>query len=229
MSMETILVVAAHPDDEVLGSGGTIVKMSGDHPVCIAIMGEGATSRWQQRSEAALSVVGELQAQARAAAELMGARKVTFEGLPDNRFDTLPLLDVVKRVERLIDEVRPSIIYTHSPGDLNVDHQVTFRAVLTATRPIVDCPVKEVYTFEIPSSTEWSFQQLSSPWRPNVFVDITSAIERKIQALQCYRGEVREFPHPRSPEAIRAIARRWGSVAGLEYAEAFELVRSIRL
>jgi LmbE family N-acetylglucosaminyl deacetylase len=169
-----------------------------------------------------------LQASANAAAAILGARSVQFGPLPDNRFDELPLLDVVKRVEQAIAQIRPGAIYTHHPGDLNIDHRITFQAVLTATRPMPGQSVQELYAFEIPSSTEWAFQQLQPPFKPNVFMDAAGTIEMKLKALAQYESECRTFPHPRSPEALRTAARRWGTVVGLEYVEAFELVRSTR-
>ena len=115
-------------------------------------------------------------------------------------------------------------MFTHHPSDLNIDHAITHRAVLTATRPLSDCPVKEIYTFEIPSSTEWSFGQFGS-LEPDTFCNVESTMEMKIRAMGLYETERREFPHPRSPEALEAIAQRWGSVVGLRYAEAFETIR----
>ena len=225
---KNILVVVAHPDDEVLGCGGTVAKLSTTEDVHIAILGEGVSSRYNQRAEADAGELSKLQSDVRAVAKLLGARSVVFENLPDNRFDQVPLLDVIKRVERLIEKLRPDAVYTHHPGDLNIDHLVSFRAIMTATRPTFDCPVRNVFSFEVPSSTEWAFQRLEPSFRPSVFVDISATIETKIKAIQRYSSEVRPFPHPRSPEALRAIARRWGSVVGVEYAEAFELIRSIR-
>jgi LmbE family N-acetylglucosaminyl deacetylase len=223
-----LLVVAAHPDDEVLGCGATIARLSSDRDVHIFILGEGSTSRYASGSERARAEVVRLQASANAAAAILGARSVEFGSLPDNRFDELPLLDVVKRVEQSIEQIRPSTIYTHHPGDLNIDHRITFQAVLTATRPVPNHCVRELYAFEIPSSTEWAFQQFQPPFKPNVFIDAAGTIERKLKALAEYESECRTFPHPRSPEALRTSARCWGTVVGLEYVEAFELVRSIR-
>ena len=217
-----IMVIIAHPDDEVLGCGGTIARLTQERDVQLAILGEGITSRYEERGKADKSILTQLQRNAKAAATVLGVKSVTFGDLPDNRFDEVALLEVVKRVERLVESYQPQIIYTHHPGDLNIDHSTTFRAVLTATRPVLGCPVKEIYACEIPSSTEWAFQKLQCPFRPNVFVDISATIEQKIQALQEYQGEVRSFPHPRLPEALVASARRWGSVIGVEYAEAFE-------
>lgn len=226
--MKTILVVAAHPDDEVLGCGGTIARLAGDNEVHVVILGEGITSRYGERRDVDSSELERLQQATSAAAELLGVKIVEFGGLPDNRFDGLPLLEVVQRVERLVENIHPEVIYTHHPGDLNVDHQITFRSVLTATRPVPGSEVREVYVFEIPSSTEWAFQQIQPAFRPNVFVDISGTIETKVRAMQLYTSEIRPFPHPRSAEALRASARRWGSVVGVEYAEAFELIRSVR-
>lgn len=227
--MTRVLVIAAHPDDEVLGCGGTIARAAAEgHEVTVAILGEGITSRFDQREAADRQLLVSLQSDsARAAATLGAARHLTFS-LPDNRFDTVPLLDVVKIVEGLIAEVRPDEVYTQHGGDLNIDHVITYRATLIATRPLQGHSVRAVYSYEVASSTEWAFQKFSPAFEPNVFVDIAGSLEQKIAAMQCYESEARAFPHPRSPEALCAQARRWGSVVGLEAAEAFQLVRTIR-
>ena len=139
----------------------------------------------------------------------------------------MPLLDVVKVIEDLVNRLQPQVIYTHHRGDLNIDHTIIQRAVLTASRPVVGCPIKKIYAFEVPSSTEWSFGQFESAFQPNVFVDITDTLETKIKALAVYESETRSFPHPRSFEAIRNNARRWGSMVGLKASEAFVLVRDV--
>jgi LmbE family N-acetylglucosaminyl deacetylase len=127
-----------------------------------------------------------------------------------------------------VSDLQPSAVYTQHGGDLNIDHLVTYRATLTATRPMEGTPVKAVYAYEVASSTEWAFQKFSPPFHPSVFVDINDTLEKKIEGMQHYESEARPFPHPRSPEALRAIAHRWGSVVGLKAAEAFEVVREIR-
>ncbi len=224
-----VLVVAAHPDDEILGCGGTITRLVREgHEIRIAIVAEGISSRYARREDADQRQLQHLHDQARQAADKVGAKELVLCKLPDNRLDTLPLLDVVKTIEELVARFRPDTIFTHHPGDLNVDHEVVYRAVLTATRPINGQCVRDIYAFEVPSSTEWAFQHLGPPFRPTVFVDIADSLETKIAALGCYDTETRKFPHPRSADALRAIATRWGSVVGLQAVEAFELVRSIR-
>ena len=222
------LVVVAHPDDEVLAFGGTIRRLANEHhDVTIAILGEGLTSRLAARTDADPNELETLDSQAHEAAGILGAARLIRRNLPDNRFDSLPLLDVVKVVEEILDITTPEVVYTHHPGDLNVDHRVIFQAVATATRPIAEQCVRTVYAGEIASSTEWAFQRIEPLFKPNTFVDITETLGAKIDAMQAYTSESRTFPHPRSPEALRAIAGRWGSVVGCRAAEAMELIRQI--
>lgn len=224
-----ILVIAAHPDDEILGCGGTMARLAHEgHDIFIAIFGEGITSRYHSPEQADRSAVETLHRTSHEAAVTIGARDLFVYHLPDNRFDTVPLLDIVKIVEELMDRLKPQVIYTQHGGDLNIDHQVLHRAVLTATRPVPGQMVRDIYAFEVASSTEWAFQQFEPHFRPNTFVDISDTLEIKIEALTKYKSEIRVFPHPRSPEALRSIARHWGSVVGCEAAEAFELIRAIR-
>lgn len=224
----TVLVIAAHPDDEILGCGATMARFVREgHSVHVAILGEGVTARGRHREDADPTLLDALRACSREAAKILGTGEPRLYGLPDNRFDTVALLDVVKLVEEAVEEVAPSAIYTHHGGDLNIDHRMVHQAVLTATRPVAGCPVKEVYAYEIPSATEWSFGQFGR-FVPNVFVDVSETLESKVRAMEAYEGEARAFPHPRSPEALKAIALHWGSVAGLGSAEAFELIRSVR-
>jgi LmbE family N-acetylglucosaminyl deacetylase len=223
------LVVAAHPDDEVLGCGGTIARLARQGvDVDVLILGEGITSRYDDPAQADAAEVRRLRETAESVGRQLGARGVTVAGLPDNRFDTVAMLDIVKIVERAVEAARPETVFVQHGGDLNVDHAATFRAVLTATRPMAGAPVREVLAFEVASSSEWSFQQFSPVFRGTVFYDITDTLDDKIGAMAMYEGEVRAFPHPRSPDALRAIARRWGSVVGVGAAEAFDVVRSTR-
>lgn len=221
------LVVAAHPDDEVLGCGATIAGLSrSGEDVHVLILGEGATSRADERSAALAGEVNDLSAMAARAGQVLGAASVALAGLPDNRFDSVDLLDIVKRVEQQIEMVAPSTVFTHHGADRNVDHRLTHEAVLTATRPVPGSLVRDVYAFEVLSSSEWGFA--SNSFRPNVFVDATATLDDKHAALAIYAAEMREFPHPRSHRAVDALAAVRGSTAGLVAAEAFELVRSVR-
>jgi len=223
-----VLVIVAHPDDEVLGCGGTMARLAREgHDVYLSIVAEGITSRAPSREAADRSGVESLHARAREAAKLLDVKETFLHGLPDNRLDSVPLLDVVKILEQLVEKLAPNRIYTHHPGDLNMDHMVVSRAVLTATRPMEGCPVREIYQFEVPSSTEWAFQQYGDGFRPNTFVDVSQTLEAKVRAMACYESETRPFPHPRSLEALRVIAQRWGTVVGRRAAEPFQLVRAI--
>lgn len=223
-----VLVIAAHPDDEVLGCGGTIAQLARDgHEVYVAILGEGITSRFDRREEANAALVERLRHCSRDAGKLLGVREVFNFGLPDNRFDTVALLDVVKIIEGLVARLEPEHVYTQHGGDLNIDHNVVYRATLTATRPTKGHPVRRVLAYEVASSTEWAFQRFAPRFTPNVFVDIADKLEDKIRAMEVYESEARAFPHPRAPESLRAIAYTWGSTVGVHAAEAFELVRAI--
>jgi LmbE family N-acetylglucosaminyl deacetylase len=224
-----ILVIAAHPDDEVLGCGGTIARMAQEgHVVNIGILGEGVTSRFEKREDADKGLIESLKENCRQSANSLGAQEPIFFDMPDNRFDTVPILKVVKHIETLINKLNPKIIFTQHGGDLNVDHAITFRATLIACRPVKGCTVRDIYAYEVPSSTEWSFNQFHPVFNPTMFMDISAHIETKIQAIQNYKGEIRSTPHPRSPEAIRAVARRWGAVVGFDYVEAFQTIRSVK-
>ena len=154
--MKTILVVVAHPDDEVLGCGGTIARLTSEgNNVYTLILGEGVTSRDKRRDRTKReNEIGELRKEAENANKIIGAKKVYFQDFPDNRFDTAPLLDIIKTIEKINEDIKPSIVFTHHYGDLNIDHQITFKAVMTAIITTKDESVKELYSFETPSSTE---------------------------------------------------------------------------
>lgn len=219
-----VLIVAAHPDDEVLGAGGSIARhvQQGDS-VTVAILGSGISSRHASPEQADPAQLLQLQADAHAAARLLGVEDLRLFALPDNRFDSVDLLDIVKLVEELIIGVQPETLYTHFHGDLNIDHQLTARAVLTACRPLAESPVKRLLAFEVPSATGWGFPEL--PFVPTVFADISATLQQKLAAMDAYGTEKREFPHPRSRKALQARAETCGSQAGMLAAEPFMLIR----
>lgn len=222
---DTILVIAAHPDDEVLGCGGTIARhvQQGDS-VTVLVVGEGVTSRNLPPDQTQKELT-ELQQAITEAHKILGVHTF-FAGalhVPDQQFDTIPLLTLTQRIESVIKEVGPAVVYTHSAADLNLDHQKIAAATLTALRPLAGNSTCRLLSFEIPSSTEWNFAA-PQPFRPTVFTELTEdLLLKKQQALQAYHKEMRAYPHPRSPEYIRSLAVVRGSQSGLNMAEAFEL------
>ena len=220
-----ILVVVAHPDDEVLGCGGTIAKMVNDgHSAFVQILGEGATSRDEERNVAKREKeLNSLSLNAENANKIIGVSRVFFEYFPDNRFDSVDFLDIVKAVERIKNVISPDIVFTHWENDLNIDHRLTFQAVLTAFRPIFGEKSTDLYSFEILSSSEWG----TNSFFPDYFVDVSNFIDKKKEAMKCYLSELREFPHPRSLKGIEVLANLRGMNVGLEFVEAFKSIRKI--
>lgn len=224
---KTILVVAAHADDEVLGCGGTIARhvAEGD-AVHLVLMADGVTSRSVARAGADATAVARRDAAADEAHAILGIQSVRRLGFPDNRMDSVPLLDIVQALEPVIACVAPQVIYTHHHGDLNVDHRITHQAVMTACRPVPESGVREICAFEVLSSTEWGTPQ-SNPFIPNFLVDISAHLTIKQRALEAYADEMRSEPHSRSIEHATLLARHRGYSVGVEAAEGFVLVRGI--
>lgn len=226
---DTILVVAAHPDDEVLGCGATMAAhvRAGD-VVHVLILAEGITSRSEKRSRRAHSgALSKLAQCARKANRILGVRSVTLKNYPDNRLDSVELLEIVRAVERHVTKLKPQSVYTHHANDLNVDHRRVHEAVVTACRPVPGQTVKRLMFFEVPSSTEWQISAAAAVFAPNRFVDISATLELKVRALQAYSSEMRDFPHPRSLRAVEHLACWRGASAGLQAAEAFMIGREI--
>lgn len=223
-----ILVIAAHPDDEVLGCGGTIARLAAEGAsVSILILANGLTSRADFDTAREQELLRVHHDRARRAGEILGAKEVNLAGFPDQKMDTIPLLDVTQTIEREIARVQPHTLFTQHGGDLNMDHVITYRATLTATRPMKGRCVPRVLAYEIASSTEWAFQKFQPVFHPQVFFDVSGFMDKKLAAMAVYESETRPSPHPRSPEALRALALRWGAASGLDAAEAFDLVREV--
>jgi len=224
-----ILVVVAHPDDEVLGCGATMAKhvQNGDE-VHVAILVEGITSRDKVRNrEQYNKQLLELQQSARQANDILGVSTVTFGEFPDNRMDSLDLLDVIKVIEELIEKFNLDIVYTHHYGDVNIDHQIVNQAVITACRPLPGVKFKTILFFEVASSTEWQISNFNSSFNPNWFVDVSGMMQLKRKALEAYQSEMREWPHARSINAVEYLAKWRGATIGVEAAETFSLGRHI--
>ena len=221
--MKSILVVAAHPDDEVLGCGGYIANQvwSGDE-VFVTFLSDGVTSR---QGNLGLQEIESRRNAARLASKVLGASDVSFGDFPDNKLDAVPLLEIIKSIEAVVERVRPQIVLTHFGGDLNIDHRIVNQAVLTACRPTVDQVVKQIMFFEVSSSTEWQVPTEGQAFVPNWFEDISQTLDLKVKALMMYEHELREWPHPRSVKAIEHLAHWRGASCGVDAAEAFVLGR----
>ncbi len=219
-----VLIVSAHPDDETFGLGGTIAGhvRQGDQ-VSVLILTDGVTARH--------NVTEPQKAAARKACSELGVHGVHFAGLPDQRLDNVPLLEIIAPISRLVKELRPQILYTHHRGDANQDHRAVFAATLVAVRPFDGNPVDRVLCYEVASSTEWGPPFSDWAFVPNVYVDIYATLENKLRAVEAYRetfqSEVKTYPHPRSPEAVRISAQQRGVEVGMQAAEAFVLAREL--
>lgn len=225
------MIVVAHPDDELLGLGATMNMLIHNYKVKtqVVILGEGITSRSEVRDlklwNKELAVH---KKNINAAQKSIGYHSLKTYDFPDNRFDTVPLLDIIKVVEKEKLEFKPDVIFTHHGGDVNIDHQRTFESVITACRPMETETVKCIITFETPSGTEWRSVSDPKHFLPNLFINVKDQhLKAKIKGMECYKYEKRTFPHPRSPEALRIQAQRWGVAVGQPFAEAFQIIRLI--
>lgn len=224
-----IMVVVAHPDDELLGCGATMNKLINEYNCSIrtVILGEGITSRSEKREPESWSDELSLHKKnIHTAAKCIGYSSVGIFDLPDNRFDTIALLDIIKLIEKEKKDFQPEIIFTHHGGDLNIDHQRTFEAVMTATRPLQNEIVNTLITFETPSGTEWRASSDPRHFIPNLFIEVSEEnLNAKIKGMEAYEFEKRDYPHPRSPEALKILAQRYGVMMGGNFYEAFQIIR----
>jgi LmbE family N-acetylglucosaminyl deacetylase len=227
---QRILVVSAHIGDEILGCGGTLaLHVARGDRVRVLVLGEGWTSRTAsvEKGLEALDLEA-FETQGRHALTELGIDSVRFDRLPDNRFDRVPLLDIVKAVEAEKPEFRPNRVYTNSPFDLGLDQRLTCRAVTTAFRPQPGDNETDLLAFEVLSSTEWNYGTDKRSFEPNLFIDIDPVLSKKLAAFGRLSTETRDWPHARSADAITHHARVRGSSVGLAAAEAFMQMRSVR-
>lgn len=226
-----ILIVVAHPDDELLGLGATMHKLIQEYGVQthVIILGEGITSRSETRDEERWMDELEIHKRnIREAQKSIGYHSVSTYDFPDNRFDAVNLLDIIKVIEKEKSDFKPDVVFTHHGGDLNIDHRRTFEAVVTAFRPMESEQLNTIITFETPSGTEWQSSSDPRTFRPNLYISHKEKnLEAKIKGMESYEFEKRPFPHPRSPEALRIQAQRWGVSIGRSFAEAFQIIRIV--
>ena len=221
--IQTVAVIMAHPDDEVLGCGGSLARLSrSGASVHIFILATGLTSRGPADQGALLA----LKDQARAAAARLGATAIDFADFPDNAMDTVKLLNIVKQVESFLVKIRPDLVFTHHSGDVNIDHDLTQRAVMTATRALPDSKPFSVLACEVLSSTE--FGPAKQRLQPHLYMRLTEEdVKAALDGLVCYEGEIRDWPHPRSVRAFEHKLRLRGAECGAEAAEVFEVLKMV--
>lgn len=228
LSKNKILVVAAHPDDEILGCGGTIAKyLKEGTKVKTVILTKGISSRYDKVTNKVKKLQSKLQKSSLLANRAIGVRDISFFDLPDNQFDSKSLLSLVKILEKIIKEFKPNKIFTHFINDLNIDHQYTSKAVITAARPEYHNSVAEIIFFEINSSTDYQINTNGMQFQPNFFVNISKTLKNKKKALTFYRTEMKKYPHSRSIKAVINKNISIGNSFGFNACEAFQIARKI--
>lgn len=223
---KTILVVAAHPDDDAFGCAGTLLKLVSQKCKIFALYFTDGVSARQKQANINQNIF-DRKKNCEKAAKIIGIKKCSYYSYPDNQLDTVPLLEITQKIEQEILKIKPDIIFTHFENDLNIDHQIINNAVKTATRPKPNFSVKEIFLFETLSSTEWQFNSKKKIFAPNYFVDISKTLKKKIEAVKAYKQEIFKWPHPRSAKGIKTLASYRGQMVGLKFAEAFEILRVI--
>lgn len=210
-----VLIISSHPDDEVLGCGGTIRKFASQGiSVYVLLLTCGAESKKNLKEDC-------LRAH-----KILGTREVFFEGFPNQLLDTLPLIKINEAIEKYLAKINPDIVFTHHYGDINRDHKIAFESSSVAVRPLFPAKVKKLYSYSVASSTEWNACP-ENAFIPSTFIDIEKSLDYKIRAMKCYKTEYRDYPHPRSTKSIKLYANYWGIIAGLKFAEPFLMLREI--
>ena len=209
-----ILVIAAHPDDEVIGMGATIKKLSRKNHIALCVVSEGASAQYSNKEMIAVRRKACIKS-----SKILGITDIIFLDFPDMKLDSVPQLEINRELEKIIKEMKPEIIFTTPHHDLNKDHQIVFDSTLVAARPL-SSSIKEIYCYELSGIVKEAF-------RPNIFVDISNELSYKIKAFKMYKSEIKKFPHARSFKSIENLSVQRGVESGLESAEAFELIRKI--
>ena len=228
LSFWRILVVAAHPDDEVLGMGGTIAKLADNGAeIKLLIVTDGSSSQYRGNPDLPAIIEAKKEETARSSA-ILGIREILYGGLPDMRLDVTPHIQINQAIESVVDAFRPDAVFTHFFGDINADHRRVCESSLVACRPTPSQSVRRLYLYSVPSATEWNAPAPASVFSPNAFFDISGPFaDAKYRAIACYKTELRPFPHPRSIQALRISDSAEGLRVGLSAAESFMLVRSV--
>ena len=225
--MKKVLVIAAHPDDEVLGVGGTIAKLSAEGTEChLLIVTDGSSSQYRD-SDHLHEIIEAKKLETKGCADLLGFKSIHYGELPDMKLDKTPHIVINQAIEKVIDEIQPDTVFTHFWGDVNRDHQEVYKSTLVTVRPVMGQVVKELYCYRVPSSTEWTPNKADTMFMPNYFVDIEEYVEQKYKAFACYATELRDYPHPRSVQYLRETDKAAGLRVGLLAAEEFMLMRKI--
>lgn len=225
--MKRVLVIASHPDDEVLGMGGTITKLvKNGCMVDVMIVTDGSSSQYRNSDHLA-EIIEAKKMETRNCADVLGVRDVYYGELPDMKLDTIPHIMINQTIEEVIGKVQPDTVFTHFWGDVNCDHQNVYKSTLVATRPVMGQVVKELYCYRVPSSTEWTPNKADTMFMPNFFVDIEEFAEQKYKAFVCYATELRDYPHPRSVQYLRETDKAAGIRVGVSAAEEFVLLRKL--
>ena len=223
--MSKILVIAAHPDDEVLGMGGTIAKLTqAGNEVYVLIATDGSSSQYRGSDELN-KIIEDKKLETKACANVLGIKKVFYGELPDMKLDCTPHIVINQVIEKTINEIQPQIVYTHFWGDVNMDHQQVYKSTLVAVRPVMGQIVKELYCYRVPSSTEWTPNKSDTMFMPNVFIDINDVAEQKYEAFAKYSTELRDYPHPRSIKHLKELDIARGLEVGQGPTETFVLLR----
>lgn len=223
--MNTYLIIAPHADDEILGCGATMAKLVAEgNKVYVLIVTNANVGAPELYSEQGIEKV---RREAKKAHNILGVQDTFFMDFPAPRLDTYPSYKLSMEISKLLDILRPSVIFIPNLGDLHMDHAILYRACLVSARPINGCSVKKIYTYEVLSESNWAPQQGGQAFVPNVYIDVTNFLSKKIEALMCFKNQIKAYPHCRSLEAIEALAKYRGSTVGNMYSEAFMVERII--